>query len=450
MYSKSFFAALAAIPTLVAGLGSIELAGKVGPLTSIADKRAVRECDITNYGARADGRTDMGDALLKAHNDCKSGGVVIIPEGDFAMSTWVKLANAKAWALQLDGTIYRTGTGEGNMIIIEHTSDFEMFSSTGKGAMQGYGYEYHQKDDFSGPRLLRFWDMQNFSAHDFFLVDSPLFHLVLDTCENGELYNMVVRGGDSGGLDGIDIWSNNIWVHDIEVTNKDECVTVKSPSKNILVENIYCNWSGGSGMGSLPTDTAISQITYRNIYTQSSNQMYMLKSSGGGGSVTDILLENFIGHHNAYSLDIDQYWSSMSRLSGPGVQLSHITARNWTGTELHGRARGPIKLACEDNKPCTAIELRDINMWTETGESQFYSCRSAYGPEPAYCLPEAGERATAYAERRVTVTTPPEGYEAPTMAADLTSGVGITESIAVPTMPASFFPGKAPFSAFAG
>ena len=26
------------------------------------------------------------------------------------------------------------------------------------------------------------------------------------------------------------------------VTNKDECVTVKSPSKNVLIENIYCNW----------------------------------------------------------------------------------------------------------------------------------------------------------------------------------------------------------------
>lgn len=228
MLPNTLLAVIAAAPALVAGLGSIELAGKVGPLTSIADKRAVKECDITDYGAKADGQTDIGDALLEAHNDCKSGGVVIIPDGDFAMSTWVKLANANAWALQLDGTIYRTeNTEAGNMIIIEHGSDFEMFSSTGKGAMQGYGYEMHQNDDFSGPRLLRFWDMQHFSAHDFFLVDSPLFHLSLDTCENGELYNIVVRGGDSGGLDGIDIWSENIWVHDIEVTNKDECVTGK-------------------------------------------------------------------------------------------------------------------------------------------------------------------------------------------------------------------------------
>lgn len=63
------------------------------------------------------------------------------------------------------------------------------------------------------------------------------------------------------------------------VTNKDECVTVKSPSKNILVENIYCNWSGGSAMGSLAEDTDISDITYSNIYTWKSNQVRPLSTS---------------------------------------------------------------------------------------------------------------------------------------------------------------------------
>jgi rhamnogalacturonan hydrolase len=78
------------------------------------------------------------------------------------------------------------------------------------------------------------------------------FHFVVDSCSNGELYNLVIRGGNRGGLN---IFSNNIHVHDVEVSNKDECVTVKSPSKNILVENIYCNWSGGCAMGSLGANT---------------------------------------------------------------------------------------------------------------------------------------------------------------------------------------------------
>lgn len=51
---------------------------------------------------------------------------------------------------------------------------------------------------------------------------------------------------------------------------QDECVTVKSPASNILVEQVYCNWSGGCAMGSLGADTDISDITYQNVYTWSS------------------------------------------------------------------------------------------------------------------------------------------------------------------------------------
>lgn len=151
--------------------------------------------------------------------------------------------------------------------------------------------------------------MTNFAIHDIALVDSPAFHLTLDTCNQGEVYNMIIRGGNEGGLDGIDLWGFDLWVHDVEVTNKDECVTVKSPANHILVENIYCNWSGGCAMGSLGLNTGksiyqlkvpscrdparvksprmvkkltwmsqdISKVTYNNIYTVNSNQMFMFK-----------------------------------------------------------------------------------------------------------------------------------------------------------------------------
>ena len=212
-----------ALPALVVA----ELSGTVGPLTSHATKAAKKTCKITDYGAVADGKTDISSAVNSAFAACKTGGVVVVPSGNYALSTWLTLSGGSAWALQLDGVIYRTGTDGGNMIMIKHSNDFELFSSTSKGAIQGLGYEFHKKGDTSGPRLLRLYDVTNFSVHDIALVDSPLFHLSLDTCESGEVYNMVAVGGDMGGLDGIDVWSTNIWVHDVMVTNKDECVTIK-------------------------------------------------------------------------------------------------------------------------------------------------------------------------------------------------------------------------------
>ncbi|GLI81180.1 hypothetical protein PoHVEF18_009552 [Penicillium ochrochloron] len=426
-------------------LATAQLSGSVGPTTSYATKASNKVCNILNYGGVADKKTDIGPAITSAWSACKSGGVVYIPSGDYALGSWVTLTGGKSTAIRLDGTIYRTGTGGGNMIFIEHTSDFELFSSTSKGAVQGSGYEFHKKGSLSGPRILRLYEVTDFSVHDLALVDSPSFHFSLDTCENGEVYNMAIRGGNSGGLDGIDVWSTNIWVHDVEVTNKDECVTVKSPAKNILVENIYCNWSGGCAMGSLSTNVDISDVVYRNIYTWSSNQMYMIKSNGGSGSVSNLVLENFIGHGNAYSLDIDQQWSSMSTVDGDGVQLNNITIKNWKGTEANGAQRGPIKVNCAAGAPCTDVTIEDFSMWTESGSYQKEICNNAYGSGACLKSGSGGSYSTT-----VTVKTTPTGYSAATMAADLKTAFGTVSSIPIPTIPTSFYPGATPISALAG
>lgn len=226
-------------------------------------------------------------------------------------------------AIQLDGVITRTAELSGTLFAIGSTWDFEFLSLSGNGAILGEGYIYHEAGSISGPRLVRLTSVTDFSVHDIKLVDSPSFHMTLDTCENGEVYNILIRGGYEGGLDGIDVTATNTWVHDIEVTNKDECVTVKSPSSNLLIEQIYCNWSGGCAIGSLGTDTAISNVVYDKVYTIYSNQMMLIKSNGGSGYVENVLFENFIGHENAYSLYVDQTWGNVA--SGSGVSLTNIT-----------------------------------------------------------------------------------------------------------------------------
>jgi rhamnogalacturonan hydrolase len=50
----------------------------------------------------------------------------------------------------------------------------------------------------------------------------------------------------------------------------------------------------------------------------------MFKSNGGSGSVSNVLLQNFISRGTAYGLYINQYWASMDTLAGNGVQLTNI------------------------------------------------------------------------------------------------------------------------------
>lgn len=198
-------------------LATAQLSGSVGPTTSYATKADNKICSVLDYGGVADNSTDVGAAIASAWDECKDGGVVYIPPGDYALDTWVRLTGGSSCAINIDGTLYRTGTDGGNMIYIEHTTDFELLSSTSQGAIQAFGYEFHAEGSTSGPRILRLYDVVDFSVHDLILVDSPSFHFSIDTCENGEVYNMIIRGGNEGGLDGIDVWSTNIWIHDVRL-----------------------------------------------------------------------------------------------------------------------------------------------------------------------------------------------------------------------------------------
>ena len=81
----------------------------------------------------------------------------------------------------------------------------------------GNGYQDHKNGKRDGARILRVEQTSNFSVHDIKLVDAPMFHFVIKTCTNGEAYNMAIRGGDEGGLDGVDVSGTNIWVHDVRL-----------------------------------------------------------------------------------------------------------------------------------------------------------------------------------------------------------------------------------------
>ena len=217
-------------------------------------------------------------------------------------------------------------------------------------------------------------------------------------------------------------------------------ISFQNPSNHFLIENIYCNWSGGCAIGSLGDDTAISKITYSNIYTWSSNQMMMLKSNGGNGSVSDCVFQNFIGHSNAYSLDINAYWES-ALADGDGVLYTGLTFNNWKGTCAAGTTRAPINILCSSTQPCTGLVIEDFAMWTDIGSKEYYKCQNAWGNGP--CL-RGGTAHTSYALITSTVTAAPSGYSAAKMPNDFASGFGLSSSISIPTIPTSFFPGATP------
>lgn len=156
-------------------------------------------------------------------------------------------------------------------------------------------------------------------------------------------------------------------------------------------------------MGSLGANTAISNIAYRNIYTIGSNQMYMIKSNGGDGYVKNCSFNNFIGHGNAYSLDINGQWAERTVDPGNGVLFTDLDFDNWKGTAANGVQRGPINVVCPTAEPCTGISISNFALWTDSGKSILYKCQNGYGS--GGCL-KAGT-GSSYAMITQTMTAAP-------------------------------------------
>lgn len=169
--------------------------------------------------------------------------------------------------------------------------------------------------------------------------------------------------------------------------------------------------------------------------------MYMIKSNGGSGTVTGVSFNNFMGHSNAYTLDFDTAWSSMDTVDGDGINYSNISFSGWSGTCESGTTRGPIKINCPADTPCTDITVEDFSVWTDDGDEVLYGCQNAYGS--GACL-KSGDSGSTYTTTQ-TITTGSGSYS--TMDNELTTGYDISSSIPIPTMPSSFYPGREPISA---
>lgn len=134
-----------------ASLAAAQLSGRVRPTTTREAKMAKKVCNILDapYGAVPNATVDSSEAVVRAWNACREGGVVVIPEGNYGLGQWVDLVGGKGVAVNLEGVVYRMGGAnateeEGTVISVRETVDFEFYSGNSKGAVQGFGWEFHK------------------------------------------------------------------------------------------------------------------------------------------------------------------------------------------------------------------------------------------------------------------------------------------------------------------
>ncbi|CAI0644902.1 unnamed protein product [Colletotrichum noveboracense] len=449
-----------------------QLTGPVGPTTALSKKTT--ECNILNYGGISDNSTDVADAIENAYKSCvlvHAGSRLIVPEGNYLIKRTAILSNGTNWASQLDGLITLAyggnwtvdrelilqgfagveqlnatinGEGDGlflqNGITIINAVDFEFYSQNGKGAIQGQGYLYRNSGNTFRPRLVRLISPINTSVHDLILVDSPKFHIVFDFAVNLEAYHLTIRGANLGSYDWVDVVGTNYWIHDIEVTNRDECVSVKSPSNHALVENLVCNQAGsGISIGSLNVSASIANIHARNISIIQGNNIAFIKTyPGGSGYVMNITFENFRSKASLYALDINQYWQNTFEPDTGAVTLSNLVFKNFSGSVADGTKRPPLYLIANDLTYATNVTVEGFSLWTESGtyvvnkiSNIFGNGDNSYGAADGIRSLTSKQSPTAYTST-YTITTTPTGWTVPPSPTWAAASTGYGTDVPIP------------------
>ena len=248
--------------------------------------------------------------------------------------------NLKDIVIQIDGTInfqndrkyWPTETNSDDVLeamYFEACNNITFTSSNNnKGLIDGHGNAWYGAINYciykeNRPRLLHIYNSKNILIEYLYFKDSAYWNVYLNDVKNVHVHNTNISAKRDNidhhdlyditafNTDGFDINGENIYIHDCEIWNDDDCIAVKPQngvtskqskcSKNMLFERI--NASGlGLTIGSVSPSifhSCVDNITFRDSFMYKTWKGIYMKSAPGDlsqkqktGQITNILYQN--------------------------------------------------------------------------------------------------------------------------------------------------------------
>jgi len=307
-----------------------------------------------------------------------------------------------------------------------------------KGLIDGHGnawwgaiqYCVHRENR---PRLLYMHNSSNILIEYIYFKDSPYWTTYLSDVKNVEIHhsNVSARLGKKDhhdlfdltafNTDGFDVSGDNVWIHDVEIWNDDDCIAVKPLSRvgqqaqcsqNMLFERINASGIGltiGS-VGANSNHNCVRNITFRNAYMYHTWKGIYVKSAPGSGtgSISDVLYENITmdgptgwsiwigpqqaGYHDQCSLTWPRNPFANCPVN-PNVSVENITLRN---VLINSPKESPGVILGNDTNPMQNIVFDNVvvtNPGSRPWGKQYYKCEGVrnftaiHGTDPAPTCP---------------------------------------------------------------
>lgn len=258
--------------------------------------------------------------LNKSLASLVAGDALVIPNQTFHLMGGVLVSGLDSVTVTLDGTLkfkddikHWPNAADGRVADCVRLRNIKnvTITSNGKGTMDGsgkawwglVGYLVHKENR---PKLLVLDDSTDVRLSNLLLLDSPYYTLAAHQMNGLEIGHVDVSARrtkkDSHDLydltafntDGLDVTGKNVWIHDCNIWNQDDCIAVKDGSEDMLIERI--NASGvGLTIGSI-SGSVVRNITFRDSYMHNTYKGIYVKVREGNdpASISDVLYENIV------------------------------------------------------------------------------------------------------------------------------------------------------------
>ncbi|KAI3852922.1 hypothetical protein MKW92_007187 [Papaver armeniacum] len=342
--------------------------------------------NVSNFGAKADGKTDSSKAFLKAWAaSCSSSepSTIYVPKKKYLIGPITFLGPCKSSKItfQIDGILIAPDFKQmqsSNWLKFDRVKGVSIIGGVldGRGSSL-YSCKLAKKACPRGPTTLGIFSSDDITVQSLSSLNPKMFHIVVLASKNVLLDGVKIRAPeDSPNTDGIHVGKSiNVRVLNTGIKTGDDCVSIGPGTKNLWIEQVTCGPGHGISIGSLGMgleEEGVQNVTVKDVVFTGTQNGVRIKSWGrpSKGFVKGVVFKQAVMNNVHNPILIDQNYCPRN-VGCPGqhsgVQISDVTFANIQGTSASQVA---MKFDCSDINPCKGIHVGNIKLTYRLSQKQ--------------------------------------------------------------------------------
>ncbi|KAK2975013.1 hypothetical protein RJ640_000219 [Escallonia rubra] len=309
--------------------------------------------NVVDLGARPNGRTDSTKAFMSAWTAAcgsDSAATVYVPPGRYLVqkADFAGKCRNSAITFRIDGTLVAPSDyhvlNAGSWILFQGVDGVTLSG----GTLDGQGSDLWACKAAGGScpvgaASLVFDNSNNININGLTSLNSQLFHVVINGCQNVMVQGVSVSApGNSPNTDGIHVQrSSGVTILDAHIGTGDDCISIGPGTNNLLIGDVTCGPGHGISIGSLGSNQQEPGV-----------QNVTVKTAVIRGTMNGLRIKTWGKPSNAFVKDVHFQHSS-------GVKISDVTYQDIHGTSA---TEVGVKFDCSRSNPCSGVILDGVKL----------------------------------------------------------------------------------------